>query len=144
MLFWQNFNHWMHCKLSFWQLLWWKFSHNEAQDIKGWDSVVHVNTRSAAREISLNLVSHFELHPLVNNRYTENITWWRHPMETLSALLALCVGNWPAAGEFPARRPVTRSVDVFFDLRLNKRLSKQWWCWWCETPSRPLWRYCNG
>ena len=28
-------------------------------------------------------------------------------------------------GEFPARRPVTRSFDVFFDLRLNKRLSKQ-------------------
>ena len=25
----------------------------------------------------------------------------------------------------PAQRPVTRSVDVFFDLRLNKRLSKR-------------------
>ena len=28
-------------------------------------------------------------------------------------------------GEFPAQRPVTRSFDVFFDLRLSKRLSKQ-------------------
>ena len=28
-------------------------------------------------------------------------------------------------GEFPTQRPVTRSFDVFFDLRLNKRLSKQ-------------------
>ena len=27
-------------------------------------------------------------------------------------------------------RPVTRSFDVFFDLRLNKQLSKQWWGWW--------------
>ena len=27
-------------------------------------------------------------------------------------------------GEFPAQRPVTLSFDVFFDLRLNKRLSK--------------------
>ena len=27
-------------------------------------------------------------------------------------------------GEFPAQRPVTQSFDVFFDLRLNKRLSK--------------------
>ena len=27
-------------------------------------------------------------------------------------------------GEFPAQRPVTRSFDVFFDLRLYKRLSK--------------------
>ena len=26
---------------------------------------------------------------------------------------------------------------------LNKRLSKQWWCWWFETPSCPLWRHCN-
>ena len=43
-------------------------------------------------------------------------------------------------GEFPAQRPVTRSFDVFFDLRLNKRLSKQsWGCWL----SRPLWRHCN-
>ena len=49
-------------------------------------------------------------------------------------------------GEFtgPGQRPVTRSFDVFFDLRLNKRLSKQSWGWWFDTPSRPLWRHCNG
>ena len=40
--------------------------------------------------------------------------------------------------------PVTRSFDVFFDLRLNKRLSKQSWGWWFETLSCPLWRHCNG
>ena len=45
-------------------------------------------------------------------------------METFSALLAICAGNSPVPGEFPAQRPVTRSLDVFFDLRLNKRLSK--------------------
>ena len=45
-------------------------------------------------------------------------------METFSALLAICVGNSPVPGEFPAQRPVTRSFDVFFDLRLNKRLGK--------------------
>ena len=28
-------------------------------------------------------------------------------------------------GEFPTQRPVTRSFDVFIDLRLYKRLSKQ-------------------
>ena len=37
----------------------------------------------------------------------------------------------------------TRSFDVCFDLRLNKRLSKQSWGWWFETLSRPLWRHCN-
>ena len=46
-------------------------------------------------------------------------------METFSALLALCAGNSPVTGEFPAQKPVTRIFDVFFDLRLNKRLSKQ-------------------
>ena len=69
--------------------------------------------------------------------------WWRHQMETFSALLAICVGNSPVPGEFPAQRRVTRSFDVFFDLCLNKRLSKQWWGWWFEMPSCPLWHHCN-
>ena len=45
-------------------------------------------------------------------------------METFSALLAICAGNSLVPGELPAQRPVTRSFDVFFDLRPNKRLSK--------------------
>ena len=69
--------------------------------------------------------------------------WWRHQMVTFSALLALCARNSPVTGEFPLQRPVTRSFDVFFDVRLNKRLSKQSWGWWFETPSRPLWRHSN-
>ena len=39
--------------------------------------------------------------------------------------------------------PVTRGFDVFFDLRLIKRLSKQSRGWWFEMLSRPLWRHCN-
>ena len=62
-------------------------------------------------------------------------SWWRHQMETFSALLV--------PGEFPTQRPVTRSFDIFFDLRPNKRLSKQSWGWRFETLSRPLWRRCN-
>ena len=34
-----------------------------------------------------------------------NITWWRHQMETFSALLVFCAGNSPVTGEFPAQRP---------------------------------------
>ena len=64
-------------------------------------------------------------------------------METFSALLALCAGNSPVTGEFPAQRPVMRSFDVFFDLCLNKWLGKQSWGWWFETPSCSLWRHCN-
>ena len=76
---------------------------------------------------------------LENKKHT---TWWRHQMETFSALLAICAGNSPVPGEFPTQRPVTRSFDVCY-LRLNKRLSKQWWGWWFETLSRPLWRHRN-
>ena len=71
------------------------------------------------------------------------IFWWRHQMETFSALLAICAGNSPVPGEFPTQRPVTRSFDVYFDLRPNKRLSKQPWGWWFETLSPPLWRHRN-
>ena len=40
----------------------------------------------------------------------------------------LC-GEFTGTGEFPAQKPVTRSSDGFFDLSLNKRLSKQSWSW---------------
>ena len=60
---------------------------------------------------------------------------------SIYALLAICVGISPVPGEFPAQRPVTRSLDVFFDLRLNIWLSKQWWGWWFGTLSHPLWRH---
>ena len=54
----------------------------------------------------------------------------------------LC-GEFTGPGEFPGQRPVTRSFAVFFDLRPNKRLSKQSWGWWFETPSWSLWRQCK-
>ena len=69
----------------------------------------------------------------------DDVIKWKH----FSVLLAICAGNSPETGEFPAQRPVTRSFDIFFDLRLNKRLSKQSWGWWFETPSHSLWRHCN-
>ena len=80
-----------------------------------------------------------------SNLYVLNtFVWWRHQMETFCALLAICAGNSQVTGEFPAQRPVTRRFDVFFDLRPNKPLSKQWWGWWFEAISRPLWRHCNA
>ena len=62
-------------------------------------------------------------------------TWptrWPHEMETFSAILALCEGNSLVTGEFPSQRSVTRSFDIFFYLRLNKRLSKH-----CNRYHRP-------
>ena len=71
------------------------------------------------------------------------ISWWRHQIETFSTLLAICAGNSPVTGEFPSQRPVTWSFDVFYDLRPNKRLSKQSWGLWFKTLSCSLWRHCT-
>ena len=63
-------------------------------------------------------------------------TWWHHQMETFSALLGFV--------REISQRPVTQSFDVFFVLRLNKRLSKQSRRRGFETLSRLLWRHCNA
>ena len=81
--------------------------------------------------------------PVVQDTLRDKL-WWRHQMETFSALLAICAGNSPVSGEFPAQRPVTRSFYVFYDLYPNKRLSKQLSGWWFETHSPQLWRHSNG
>ena len=71
--------------------------------------------------------------------------WWRHQMEKN------CRVTGHLCGEFTGHRwiPHTKasdaeSFDVFFDLRMNKRLSKQSWGWRFETPSCSLWHNCNG
>ena len=66
-------------------------------------------------------------------------TWWRHQMETFSALLAIFAGNSPVNSPHKGQ---WRGA-LMFSLSLNKRLGKQWWGWWFETPSRPLWRHCK-
>ena len=71
-------------------------------------------------------------------------SWWRHQMKTFFALLAIWAGKSSVTDEFSAQRPVTRSFDVFCDMRLNKRLSTQSWNWWYETPSCPLWRHYSA
>ena len=64
------------------------------------------------------------------------------PLESCSGT-ANADGPRLVTGELPAQRPVTQSFDVFFDLCLNKWLSKQSCGWWFETPSRSLWGHCN-
>ena len=72
------------------------------------------------------------------------VPWWRHQMETFSALLAFVRGihqspvNSPHNGQW-------RGALIFSLIRaLNERLSKQSWGWWFETPSRSLWRHFNA
>ena len=79
------------------------------------------------------LMTSYAVIELCEHRCFGNVTWWRHQMETFSALLAICAqkGQWRGA------------LIFFFDLRVKKQLSKQWWGWWFETLSRPLWRHRN-
>ena len=113
-------------------------------------SLTENNSREFEHSCGDSIANHSRLYDWSSCRYNvcdgltcHNWPWWRHQMEILSALLALCAGNSPVTGEFPAQRPVTRSFDVFFDLRL-KGLSKQSGGWWFETISRPLWRHCSN
>ena len=77
--------------------------------------------------------------------------WWTFGMFMMTSsngnifrVTGLLCGEFTGPGEFPTQRPVTRSFDVFFDLHLNKRLSKQPWGWWLGTLSWSLWRHRNA
>ena len=80
--------------------------------------------------------------------HSSNIDRPGHMMTSSNGNIFRVTGH--LCGEFtghrwiPRTKPVTRSFDVFFDLSLNKRLSKQSWGWWFETPLCALWRHCNG
>ena len=68
----------------------------------------------------------------------DDVIKWKHFPRYWPFVRGIHRSRW-----FPTQRPVTRSFGVFFDLRLNKRLSKQSWGWWFETLPRPLWRHSN-
>ena len=70
-------------------------------------------------------------------------TWWRHQMETFSALLVHVRGSPRSMVNSPHKDQWRGTFDVFFDLSLNKQFSKQSWDWRFETPLCSLWRHCN-
>ena len=71
-------------------------------------------------------------------------TWWRHQMETFSALLELCMVNPSDTGGFShPNKANDAEVSCFYDVQLNKRMSKQLGCWWFETPWRSSWGHCS-
>ena len=80
---------------------------------------IHANRDRALSDTWLLI---WKMNILIHFHWSKSyFSWWRHQMETFSALLVLCAGNSPVTGEFPSQRPVMRSFDVFFDLRLNNR-----------------------
>ena len=107
---------------------WWKFHQNE--------------------DISVS-VNEYDLQMWLTGAHTafsivmECTWWWRHPMEAVSALRALCEGNPPVTIGFPSQRTSNAGFDAFFDIILNKRLNKQSIRQWFETSVCSLWRHCN-
>ena len=78
---------------------------------------------------------------LMNDIYSMETYYFRTMMTSSNGHIHRVTGHWWG---FPAQKPVTRSFDVLFGLRLNKRLSKQSWGWWFETPSCPLLSHSNA
>ena len=81
-----------------------------------------------------------QLYLRLDGRFHDDVIKWNHFSRYWPFVNSLpgVTGRW-----IPSQRPVTRSFDIFFDLRLNKRLSKQSWRRWIETPSRSFWRHSN-
>ena len=110
-----------------------------------WIHKIHLPTfsRVASLALDLNTTKHSKAR-IVNIIHGTYSTWWRHQMETFPRY-------WPFIGGihlsqvdfFPHKKPVTWSFDVFFALRLNKRLGKQSRRWWFEASSCALWRHCK-
>ena len=109
----------------------------------------HCSPKASAQTSTNCAVSILRLHLLINNAASE-ADGNRNGDSTV--MMTSSNGNifrvtGPLCREFTGHRwiprTVTRSFDVYFDPRLNKRLSKQSWGWWFETPSCSLWRHCN-
>ena len=66
-----------------------------------------------------------------------------HGLEHFQRYWPFVRGIHRSSVNFPHKRPVAQSFDIFSDLHLNKRLSKQSRHWWFETPSRSLWLHCD-
>ena len=123
------------------------------------------NSNANALELRL-ACTNLSIWWMIRNTFTGKVTksswslWVPYPWSVLFCCLSHCMmtssngnifhvtgplcGECTDPGEFPAQRPVTRSIDIFFHLRLNKRLSKQSRGRWFETPPWSLWRQCNG
>ena len=70
--------------------------------------------------------------------------WWRHQMETFSALQAFVRGFHRSPVNTPHKGQWRGALMLSLICALKKWLSKQSWGWWFEMPTRSLWRHCNA
>ena len=111
------------------------------------------------------LPKHYSIDQLSYGKWSTRIALWtNYPMENVShaslpwPIIHVDVVRWKhfprywpfvrginwSSVEIHSQRPETWSFDVFFDLLLNKLLSKQSRRRSFEMPSCPLWRHCDA
>ena len=83
------------------------------------------------------LINNITLVPLIITHPNNAGPW------SISTMMTSSNEKFPRYWPFVRGIHRSRSSDVFFDMHMNTRLSKQSWGWWFETPSWSLWRYCN-
>ena len=71
-------------------------------------------------------------------KYHDDVIKWKHFPRYWPFVRGIHRSRW-----IPRTKASDADFDVFLDLRLNKRLSKQPRCWWFETPSWSLWSHRN-
>ena len=70
----------------------------------------------------------------------DDVIKWKHFLRYWPFVRGI---HWPPVNS--PRKGQWRGALMFSLIcALNKRLSKQSWGWWFDTPSRSLWRHCNG
>ena len=71
-------------------------------------------------------------------------SWWRHQMETFPRHWLFVRGIHRSLVNSPHKGQWRGALMFSLIYALNKRLSKQSWGWWFETPTRSLWSHCNA
>ena len=81
-------------------------------------------------------VTLLEASPFVNS-------WWRHQRKHFPRYWSFVRGIHRSSVNSSHKGQWREALIFSLSCALNKRLSKQSWGWWFETPSRSLWRHCN-
>ena len=97
--------------------------------------IVFSNTWEFERQIDWNIT---DIYWILFYTRSIGVQWPIFTMKSsngnISCVTGLCVGNSPVTAAFPSQRPVTRSFDGFFDLRLSKQSRRRWF----KTPLHSL------
>ena len=118
-----------------------------SDDEMTWSNSVGTQPQSFTTE-TINHVHDFRLHCAVLIPTLIKTWCLKNMMTSSNGNIFRVTGHLCEEFTCPRWIPRTKASDAelwcFFDLRLNKRLSKQSWGWWFETQSRLLWRHCNA